>query len=201
MNIPILNHLCEFSHSAYFVLKDKVLFHLTDQQKKILIIASFAFGFLAICYATNHFYFKRVVKLTLPNGNLFEGEFKYSCGPHGFGKITYPDGRIFEGEFKTGKRHGNGKITYPDKRFFEGEFKDDEANGRGKITYSNGAFFEAEYKDGKANRSGTLTMPNKTPLIETISFVSSYKQEFGTVRRLDATQEKIFYVRNNSIIS
>jgi len=43
--------LNSFSNYAISFLKEEVLPTLTAQQKKILIISSIAFGFLAACYA------------------------------------------------------------------------------------------------------------------------------------------------------
>ncbi len=46
-------------------------------------------------------------KLKTPEGESYEGEFKYNvrCGK---GVQTYPNGDVYEGEFKNDLRHGKG---------------------------------------------------------------------------------------------
>ena len=47
------------------------------------------------------------VNTTLPNGNVYEGEFTIKGGQaNGHGKATYLDGRCYEGKLKDGKANG-----------------------------------------------------------------------------------------------
>ena len=123
-----------FSNQAISSLKENILPTLTAQQKKILVIASIALGFLAALYLAGRRCF---------TAELLEGQ----------GKKTFPDGTIGEGEFKGGMLHGQAKKTYPDKALEksdlehssqklpdgtigEGEFKGGMLHGQGKKNLS-----------------------------------------------------------------
>lgn len=51
-------NLNSFSNGVNLFFKESVLPSVTAQQKKILMIASIAFGFLVACYLANRYFFK-----------------------------------------------------------------------------------------------------------------------------------------------
>lgn len=79
--------------------KEQILPTLSNQQKKIVVIASLAFACLALCYALMRC-FSNPKKLNLADGSIYEGETEWGKA-HGEGKRTFPDGKIYEGDFIT----------------------------------------------------------------------------------------------------
>jgi hypothetical protein len=53
--------------------------------------------------------------------------------PNGYGKLTWPNGDYYEGNFKFGKRNGFGKRINVDGSEYQGEYLEDKPNGRGNI--------------------------------------------------------------------
>ena len=127
-----------FSSYAAPLFRENLLPALTAQQKKILIIASLAFGFITALYVASRCRFQ---------AQLLNGQ----------GKITPPNGDVLEGEFKNGKLNGPGKITFSDGVVHEGEFKDDKLNGQGKMTFSGGVVHEGEFENSKLNGPGKIS--------------------------------------------
>ncbi len=84
-------------------------------------------------------------KLTLPNGDVFEGKIidnitfdtiSNTIIGDSFtnGKMIYLNGDIYIGDFKNNKRHGNGKITYSeDDSEYDGCWCDDLKHGNGTM--------------------------------------------------------------------
>lgn len=72
-------------------------------------------------------------KLTLINGDYYEGEFSKGLfeGSGVLNKIS--EGAIYKGEFKGNLRHGNGIQTWKDGRKFDGQFEDDMRTGYGRL--------------------------------------------------------------------
>ena len=64
------------------------------------------------------------IKIKSLDGETFEGELNIIPLTKKYGKQTMPDGEVYEGEFKDNMGHGQGKLTYKDGSYHEGEFKD-----------------------------------------------------------------------------
>jgi antitoxin component YwqK of YwqJK toxin-antitoxin module len=80
--------------------------------------------------------------------------------PNGWGKASLPDGKIYEGEWKDGKMHGKMKEFYPDGMLeFEGEYKDGFRNGYGKSYLRDGTLrYEGNWINGeRADERNTHT--------------------------------------------
>jgi hypothetical protein len=115
-------------------------------------------------------------KLTLSNGDTYEGQFKggkyhgqgtynSNCGTvyvgefahgnfNGHGKKTRPDGVVYEGQFKDDRFHGQGTFTASNV-VYAGEFRNGDFNGQGKKTYRDGSVFEGQFKDDKYHGHGS----------------------------------------------
>lgn len=159
------------SFSNYAIsFRDNIISSLNPQQKKILVIASVAFGILAACYAISRCCFKASIK-DGPGKNSFlfvfgiiekEGEFK-NYKLHGQGKqSSWFDSSVKEGNFEDDELL-NGKITYPNGDVYEGECKDGKPNGFGKLTSTSngnidhgGTEYKGEFKNGKPHGKGKL---------------------------------------------
>src|SRR5271154_6028159 len=91
------------------VIQAKILPVLSDQQKKVFMVALIIFTIVfTVCYAAI-----RCRKTKLLNG-----------------KGSKPsDGKIHEGEVKNGSLNGKGKMAHPDKKTVEETFTDGVVNG------------------------------------------------------------------------
>ena len=154
-----------FSNQAISSLKENILPTLTAQQKKILIIASIALGFLAALYLAARCCSQDEIsdgqdKKNFPDGTLEKSDLEHN-------RQTLPDGTIGEGEFKGGMLHGKGKKTYPDGTVLEGHFDYNDLDGQGKKTYPDGTIEEGTFLndalEGKISLlEGTRTRPDGT---------------------------------------
>ena len=52
-----------------------------------------------------------IVKATVGNGNLYEGEWYDGC-PNGYGTMKYSTGSIYSGQWLCGKRKGRGSMSF-----------------------------------------------------------------------------------------
>lgn len=137
-----------FSCYAVSFLKESILPSFTAQQKKILVIASIAFGVLAAWYVASRCCLTAKnlngpgTKL-LPDGTVENGEFK-DDKLNGLGSISFPNGGVESGLFSNGELHGKGKISFADGTVWEGEFSNGKLH-QGKKTEPNGDFLEGEF--------------------------------------------------------
>lgn len=73
-------------------------------------------------------------KLTLKNGDFYEGEFVDGCF-EGSGVLNKTsEGAVYRGQFKNNMRHGEGVQTWKDGRKYEGGFCEDKRDGYGTRT-------------------------------------------------------------------
>lgn len=122
------------SHCVAYLVSESGLPSLTDQQQKILLIASVALGALATTYAIKRCC-RSIAKI---EGAIINGRLE------GLGKIIFDSGVIIQGNFKNGKLNGQGQVLYPPSTpqqivFYriikeEGTFKDGMLHGPGKTT-------------------------------------------------------------------
>lgn len=50
-----------------------------------------------------------------PDGRVYVGQIdKHKFGPHGLGKVTFPNGNEYEGEWKDSEMHGQGIFRWKD---------------------------------------------------------------------------------------
>lgn len=145
-----------FLMQANFVLKESVS-NLTEQQKKIIIIASFVFALLAACY----------VGYAMRGWAHAKEEELLLTGPGN--KIIYSDGKIEEGDFSKGLLNGRGKRTLPGGRIEEGDFSKGQLNGQGKLvkkTWKGKEVWEGEFQNGSLNGSGKYQVSLQGNVIE-----------------------------------
>jgi hypothetical protein len=137
------------------LLRDTVISQLTEQQKKVLVVASIAFALIAAFYLG--YCFRR--KEEWDNSKLDELRSELdklgSDEPgkddskvdkpapdepelDGPGKMITFDGTVMEGEFTNGKLNGYGQKTLPDGTVEKGEFKGGKLNGIGMWTTATG---------------------------------------------------------------
>ncbi len=65
-----------------------------------------------------------------------------------FNKITLVNGDVYEGEFKDGVKEGKGKLIFFEGGIYDGDFKDDQASGKGKLILPNGEVYEGDFRGG-----------------------------------------------------
>lgn len=145
-----------------FFKKNISNFFSSQRIKEILIVASWAFASLAICYFIIRFCLYKAnilngqaTKIDPKDGKVEQGNFT-NGKLSGKGKIIYPNGRIEEGNFVNGELWGDGKITYPeDGRIEEGWYSNRKIklDSYRKIIYPNGKVWEGKFDD-KFNGEG-----------------------------------------------
>jgi len=92
------------------------------------------------------------VKITLLDGNIFEGECNdgiLDSKINGQGTYTSSSGSQYVGEWKNGNMNGQGTYTWSDGDKYVGEFKNGERNGQGTLTYNDGGKEEGKWKEDK----------------------------------------------------
>lgn len=144
-----------FSSCAILFFKESILPTLTAQNKKILLIASAAIGFLAACYLAKRycccsFTYEPPLngpgRKNWPCGVEEEGEFSNDI-LHGQGKRTYPSGTVKEGQFKDGELHGQGQRIRSDGTQLKGHFFRDRFKGGGQIIRPTGSITDIQFID------------------------------------------------------
>jgi hypothetical protein len=92
------------------------------------------------------------VKITLLDGNLFEGEFNdgiLDSKINGQGTYTSLSGSQYVGEWKNGNMNGQGTYTWSDEDKYEGKWKDGKRNGQGTFTFNDGRKYVGDWKDDR----------------------------------------------------
>lgn len=93
-------------------------------------------------------------KLTLSNGDSYEGEFKQDLF-HGYGVyIDNASGSKYEGNWEEGSRTGKGKEYFNDGSVYEGNYLKNKRNGKGKLKLSNGSEYLGDFIDDKIEGKG-----------------------------------------------
>ena len=87
-------------------------------------------------------------------GVLYVGQWENDM-PHGYGRMELPEGNIYEGLFRYGEFiSGEVRISYADGSTFEGQVdklrEDGSLDGRGKLTLASGETYEGNFKDGNS---------------------------------------------------
>ena len=85
-------------------------------------------------------------------GVLYVGQWENDM-PHGYGRMELPEGDLYEGLFRYGEFiSGEVRISYADGSTFEGQVdklrEDGSLDGRGKLTLASGETYEGNFKDG-----------------------------------------------------
>ncbi len=98
---------------------------------------------------------KRSVRLTLPNGDRYEGEV---VGTHreGVGSYLFANGDRYDGEFADDHFHGKGTQTFASGDVFTGEFVRGTKTGQAVYKFANGSRFEGQMQDNKFNGLGMM---------------------------------------------
>ena len=94
-------------------------------------------------------------------GVLYVGQWENDM-PHGYGRMELPEGDLYEGQFRYGEFiFGEVRITYADGSTFEGQVdklrEDGSLDGRGKLTLASGETYEGNFKDGNPFRDFVVT--------------------------------------------
>lgn len=87
-------------------------------------------------------------------GVLYVGQWENDM-PHGYGRMELPEGDLYEGLFRYGEFiSGEVRISYADGSTFEGQVdklrEDGSLDGRGKLTLASGETYEGNFKDGNS---------------------------------------------------
>lgn len=75
-------------------------------------------------------------------------------------KLTFPDGSIYEGEMKDDMLNGQGTIKFANGNKYVGGFKDSKYDGKGTLTFMDGLIYTGEWKDGKRHGVGMFVLPD-----------------------------------------
>jgi hypothetical protein len=167
-----------YSQNALSFLNESVFSSLTQQQKKVILIATAAFACLAALYAVRCCWFKA----TAPSDDR-DDDFKTNESPikpqveeeevqPTTEKRIKASGETEEGEFLNGELHGHGKRVFPDGTLYEGEFRNGLLHGIGKkisitATIKEGkpisqdkTIEEGEFRDGKLFKGKMIQCPH-----------------------------------------
>ena len=106
----IINKLLSLIFNLLFVI-------LTVLPLPIILVIIFRFS--------NNIFGFSIGKLTLENGDQYEGELRKDK-MDGKGIYTFENGEIYKGRFRNNKFHGKGVYTYPDGTIKTGKWKNDE---------------------------------------------------------------------------
>ena len=90
-------------------------------------------------------------RMELPEGDLYEGQFRYGEFISGEVRISYADGSTFEGQVDTlrenGSWNGRGKLTFANGNTYEGEIRNSLKHGRGVLKETGGDFSDGIFED------------------------------------------------------
>ena len=93
------------------------------------------------------------------NGDRYEGEFADNFF-HGKGTQTYVSGDVYTGDFQRSVKTGRGIYSYANGDRFEGGFIDNVFHGKGRHTFKSGDSFEGEFNRGIKQGPGTYRFAN-----------------------------------------
>lgn len=97
------------------------------------------------------------VKVTLPNGDRYEGDV-VGIVRKGQGRYLFANGDRYEGGFADNRFNGNGTLTYVSGDSYVGEFRDGVKSGHGVFRYANGDRYEGEFADNAFSGKGVLSL-------------------------------------------
>lgn len=98
--------------------------------------------------------FSRFLEKTLPNGDIYTGEFE-DLLPHGKGKYKWLDGAAFEGDWERSRLSGKGKIYWPSGAAYEGDFCGGFLHGSGTFAGVDGSVYEGSWRMNVQHGLGT----------------------------------------------
>lgn len=191
MNINLLNNLYTFSFSTGSLFNEKILPSLTQQQKKVLLVASVAFACITACYV---FYFycsgskkieeanKSISKEKDSNQNLNNAiklviSEKLVASPKSSNAEPVANENSVESKVPEVVPPLSPKFTIPlDKK----ELNDDSLNITETLNFNNGKVYEGVVKNGKANGQGKMTYPYPTKLTDIGEFKDNELHGIGT---------------------
>lgn len=94
---------------------------------------------------------RRYAKLTLKNGDVYEGQVLFEDGGlmDGQGRIQWTDGQAYEGQFSMNKITGFGKYFWSDGFDYEGELVNGKRHGQGRwLSTKHNLLAEGEWQAG-----------------------------------------------------
>lgn len=95
-------------------------------------------------------------RVFLPNGDLYEGEFKNSVF-NGKGKLIMNNGEIYEGNFINGEKIGKCNYLFPDGAIYNGNILNGFFNGKGNMKWNNGIKYSGNFLKSTLNGFGIMT--------------------------------------------
>ena len=104
---------------------------------------------------------KGVGKMTLKNGNVYEGIFVNGVldllSP-AYASVTLKNGDLYEGEVLCGRLHGEGCVKRANGDYFKGKFEADKwlRTGTIRVTTRRGKVYEGAVVDGKCQAEGPI---------------------------------------------
>lgn len=157
-----------FSSIVLPALNEKAILSVTDQQKKVLMVALAAISFLTLFFAIKYAWFNnspqvqkapaevRIQKMTFLNGDVAEGVMT-DGKLNGPGKITCLEGEILEGIFQEG-RLIRGRRTYTKGGSEDGTFNaENQLHGKGTKILQDGTVEDGDFQNGRLNGMGKVS--------------------------------------------
>ena len=93
------------------------------------------------------------------NGDRYEGEFADNFF-HGKGTQTYVSGDVYTGDFQRSAKTGQGTYRYANGDKYEGGFLNNILHGKGLQTYKSGDTYEGDYENGNKQGRGIYRFAN-----------------------------------------
>lgn len=81
-------------------------------------------------------------KVSLGNGDMYEGEWDEEGFRDGEGVLEYADGALYEGYFRRGKCHGKGRLISAAGDVYTGDWSEGKVHGQGHYAVKGGPVYE-----------------------------------------------------------
>lgn len=96
-------------------------------------------------------------KVTLSNGDVFEGSYDSALKKSGAGRYVWASGASYEGDYADGQKSGKGTYTYPNGDSFTGSWVGGLKHGAGKERFANGDSFKGVWVSDVREGDGEYT--------------------------------------------
>ena len=129
-------------------------------------------------------------RMIMPNGCVYEGEFKDDLFSGIKCKLYLPSMIIFEGSFDNGITSNIGCMLYPNGEVYLGQHSQFERNGLGKQIFLDGGYYEGGWEQDKMQGPHCKEFNSNYNQIYVGPFESNRKQGNGTM--LDLNEQEIY---------